>query len=60
MKAIKKPLKTLIDYKGRMWTERADGSWTCYDDETGKTQTGLLAPEPDSISLDAQELNRKK
>lgn len=60
MKQPRKRLKTLIDYYGRMWIERADGLWGCYDDNTGKMRSGLPAPDPSIIAMDADEVKRKK
>jgi hypothetical protein len=52
----RKRLKTLIDYQGRMWTESRNGTWSCYDDATGKNVSGLPAPEPSTIALNVDEL----
>lgn len=60
MRERRKKLRTLMDYQGRMWMERADGLWACYDDSTGKTRSGLPAPPEADIALDAEELKKKK
>jgi hypothetical protein len=60
MKEPKKRLKTLLDYKGRVWREQRNGLWSCYDDNTGKTRSGLPEPDPSEISLDTDELKGKK
>jgi hypothetical protein len=52
----RKRLKTLMDYQGRMWTEGRDGTWSCYDDSTGKNISGLPAPDPSMITLNTDEL----
>jgi hypothetical protein len=56
----RKRLKTLIDYQGRMWTEGRNGTWSCYDDATGKNVSGLPAPDVAIIVLDTDEVNNRK